>query len=191
MTTHTSLCAVPVFFATSEGQARRIADRFASILRQEGLDSRPYDMTSLAHATLDWSGVRAAVVGASLHVGRHQPAAYAFVSANAGRLNAVPSIFFSVSLAAASQHPEEVRKAQELADGFPAACHWKPRAVASVAGRLAYTQYGFITRLLMKRMARKEGAPTDTSRDYEYTDWATVESLARELAARVKARAAA
>ena len=148
-------------------------------------------MTSLAHATLDWSGVRAAVVGASLHVGRHQPAAYAFVSANAGRLNAVPSIFFSVSLAAASQHPEEVRKAQELADAFPATCHWKPRAVASVAGRLAYTQYGFFTRLLMKRMARKEGAPTDTSRDYEYTDWATVESLARELAARVKARAAA
>lgn len=191
MATDISLCAVPVFFATGEGQTRRIADRVTSILRQEGLDSRPYDMSSLAGATLDWSGMRAAVVGASIHVGRHQKAAHAFVSANAGHLNAVPSTFFSVSLAAASQNRAEVLKAQELAEGFPTACRWHPQAVVSLAGRLAYTQYGFITRLLMKRIARKEGAPTDTTRDYEFTSWERVDTLARELAAQVRTRAAA
>ena len=35
---------------------------------------------------------------------------------------------------------------------------------------------------MMKRIARKEGAPTDTSRDYELTDWTEVERLAREFA---------
>ena len=191
MATNLSLCAVPVFFASSEGQTRRIADRIATLLQREGLDSRPYDMASLGHATLDWSGVRAAVVGASIHVGRHQPAAHAFVSAHVGHLNATPSAFFSVSLAAASQNREEVHKAQELADNFPPACHWHPQTVASLAGRLAYTQYGFFTRLAMKRIARKEGAPTDTSRDYEFTNWDQVDALARELVALVKARLAA
>ena len=191
MATHISLCSVPVFFSTSEGQTRRIADRIASVFRQEGLDSRPYDMASLAHATVDWSGVRAAVAGASIHAGRHQKAAHAFVSANASHLNSVPSTFFSVSLAAASQNRTEVLKAQELAQGFPGACAWRPQAVVSLAGRLAYTRYGFITRLLMKKIARKEGAPTDTSQDYEFTNWERVEALAHALAARVRTRAAA
>ena len=61
----------------------------------------------------------------------------------------------------------------------------------SLAGRLAYSKYNFIVRLLMKRIARKEGGPTDTSRDYEFTDWSRVESLAHEFATQVRARVAA
>jgi menaquinone-dependent protoporphyrinogen IX oxidase len=34
-------------------------------------------------------------------------------------------------------------------------------------------------RLLMRRM----GHPTDASRDYDYTDWAAVDQLGREIAA--------
>jgi len=42
----------------------------------------------------------------------------------------------------------------------------------------------------MKRIARKEGAPIDTTRDYEFTNWVRVEELAREFASTVKVRAA-
>jgi menaquinone-dependent protoporphyrinogen oxidase len=34
----------------------------------------------------------------------------------------------------------------------------------------------------MRRISRKEGGDTDTSRDYEYTDWAAVDRFAAEFA---------
>ena len=47
-----------------------------------------------------------------------------------------------------------------------------------MAGRLAYTQYGFLTRFIMKWIARRQGGPTDTTRDYEFTNWDNVTRLA-------------
>ncbi len=36
------------------------------------------------------------------------------------------------------------------------------------------TLQSWLIRFVMKRIARSEGASTDTSRDYEYTDWSAV-----------------
>ncbi len=182
-------CEAPVFFATTEGQTRRIAERLAAVLREAGLDSQPIDMAQGADA-IDWSRVRVALVGASIHVGTHQPAAVSFVDRHAARLNAIPSVFFSVSLSAASSHQDEVAAASRIADAFPPAHGWTPVVVASLAGRLAYTRYGFLKRMVMKRIARKEGAPTDTIRDYDLTNWDMVERLGRDVAALVRDGAA-
>jgi menaquinone-dependent protoporphyrinogen oxidase len=190
MTKALDLPDVPVFFATSEGQTQRIAERFAAALRRNGVDSIAIDIGGLDGAAIDWTAVRGAIVGASIHVGKHQRAARAFVAKYAAQLNVLPSLFYSVSLAAASQNRDEVRNAQAIADAFPAANGWHPQAVISLAGRLAYSQYNFIVRLLMKRIARKEGAPVDTSRDYEFTNWTRVDDVAREFATTVKRAAA-
>jgi menaquinone-dependent protoporphyrinogen oxidase len=139
---------------------------------------------------LDWTDVRGAIVGASIHAQRHQREARKFVSWFADELNRVPSAFFSVSLSAASSNVDEVRAAQALADAFPPAHGWRPAIVASVAGRLAYTRYGFLKRWLMKRIAEKEGAPTDTSRDYEMTNWEELEQFGRALVGLIDERAA-
>ena len=48
---------------------------------------------------------------------------------------------------------------------------WHPTVIRAVAGALLYTKYSFLLRFVMKRIARKAGAGTDTSKDYEYTDW--------------------
>lgn len=190
MPTPLLLATVPVFYATSEGQTRRIAARFVAVLRAEGVDACAYDVGALDEVDADWRQVRGAILGASIHAGRHQRTAHAFASQFSARLNGVPSIFFSVSLAAASRHREEVDEVQKMAEAFPAACAWHPDLVVSLAGRLAYTQYNVVKRFFLKRIARKEGAPTDTSRDYEFTNWDRVDTLAREFAGRLRARAA-
>jgi menaquinone-dependent protoporphyrinogen oxidase len=41
----------------------------------------------------------------------------------------------------------------------------------------------------MKRIVSKAGGDTDTSRDYEYTDWTDVGEFAREFGRRVAAPA--
>ena len=50
-----------------------------------------------------------------------------------------------------------------------------------MAGALAYTRYGFLTRFFMRRIAKKEGGPTDTSRDHELTDWGMVARFANGM----------
>ena len=58
---------------------------------------------------------------------------------------------------------------------------------ASLAGRLAYTQYGFVKRWIMWGIARREGGSTDTTRDHDYTDWREVARFADRVGAAVRA----
>jgi len=64
-----------------------------------------------------------------------------------------------------------------MIDVFEKETGWRPGHVLAVAGALAYSQYNFIIRFVMKRIARKAGAPTDTSRDYELTDWSALDAF--------------
>jgi menaquinone-dependent protoporphyrinogen oxidase len=175
------MCEIPVFYATTEGQTRRIAERIAQMMRTRGFDSRAIEIGTPEAALMDWSGVHGAFLGASLHAGKHQASAVAFARAHARELAACPSTFFSVSLSAASAHAKELQAARDIAEAFAKETSWRPHRIACVPGRLAYTQYGFFKRQLMKLIARREGASTDTSRDHEYTDWQMVEQLAREM----------
>ena len=52
---------LPVFFATTDGQTRRIAEAFAAHARFLGVDSHAIDVTSAQAADFSWVGVRAAV----------------------------------------------------------------------------------------------------------------------------------
>jgi menaquinone-dependent protoporphyrinogen oxidase len=180
------MCEVPVFYATTEGQTRRIAERVAEQIRKHGLNSRAVAIISQEASHVDWDKVRGVAVGASLHIQKHQSEAVAFVRVHRAALSARPSLFFSVSLSAASQHQHEVAAAARIAESFAAKTGWTPTSIVSLAGRLAYTQYNWLVRRLMRRIARKEGASTDITRDHEYTDWLQVERMADELAYAVR-----
>jgi menaquinone-dependent protoporphyrinogen oxidase len=38
-----------------------------------------------------------------------------------------------------------------------------------------YRRYNPLVRFVMKRIARKAGAPTDSSRNYDFTDWPAID----------------
>jgi menaquinone-dependent protoporphyrinogen oxidase len=175
------MCDIPVFYATTEGQTRAIAERIASRIRDQGLSSEAFSVALPDAATVDWSGARAIVVGASLHGGRHQKEAAEFIRRYRHRLNAGISAFFSVSLAAASKRPDEVEAAARIAKAFAERMDWRPTAIVCVAGRLAYTKYTFSKRWIMRAVARREGGSTDTTRDHEYTDWDAVNRFADQI----------
>ncbi len=64
-------------------------------------------------------------------------------------------------------------------------------STAPVAGALLYTKYNLLMRWIMKRIAAKAGGATDTSRDYDYTDWTDLEVFAGDFGKRVAGRASA
>jgi len=59
---------------------------------------------------------------------------------------------------------------------------WQPTRVEPVAGALLYTRYNWLIRFIMKRISQSAGGDTDTTRDFEYTDWAALDRLAHEMA---------
>ena len=181
------MCDVPVFYATTDGQTRLIAEHLANALRSQGLESVALDVTHVDAWSLDRRHVRAALLGASVHAGKHQSTAAKFVRAHREWFNELPSAFFSVSLSIASSNPTEGDAARAIAKTFLDQTGWHPSRVACLAGRLAYTRYGWLKRMLMRRIARKEGGPTDTSRDHELTNWTEVTALAFEIAALARA----
>jgi menaquinone-dependent protoporphyrinogen oxidase len=172
---------VPVFYATTEGHTRRIAHAIASTLREQGFDSEAIDLVSQSESP-DWLRISAAIVGGSLHGGRHQRAVETFVAREARHLAVRPGAFFSVSLSAASGSPEKVAAARKIATALVESAGWFPQRLTCFAGKLAYSQYGFFKRWIMRRIAKAEGQPTDTSRDYDYTNWSAVRDFALAIA---------
>lgn len=66
-------------------------------------------------------------------------------------------------------------------DGFLAETGWHSSQVEAGAGALMYSRYNFAIRFVMRLIARKAGAPVDTSRDYEFTDWTKLHGLVQEF----------
>ena len=52
----------------------------------------------------------------------------------------------------------------------------------SFTGAVAYTRYAWWFRWYLKVISRRKGLPTDTSRDWDFTEWDEVERFAGELA---------
>ena len=183
----TTRCDIPVFYATTHGQTRRIAERLVATFRRKGFTSCALDVAHREAMRLDWVHAQAAIVIASLHAQKHQRAAVAFCREAAQHLNVRPSVFLSVSLAIASDDAKERREAARIAQEFVSKSGWTASTVVCLAGRLAYTQYGWLTRCVMKRIARQHGQPTDTTRDYEFTNWGEVDRVADDVVIRIAA----
>jgi len=122
------------------------------------------------------------IVGASIHMGKHERNVVHYVRRNRAALERLPSAFFSVSLAAHDKTEQAHNEVEGYIDKFIQQTGWRPHRVGLFAGALLYTQYGFFTRWIMHKIARDKGNPdTDTSRDYVYTDWGRVERFAEEF----------
>jgi menaquinone-dependent protoporphyrinogen oxidase len=175
-----------ILYATTEGHTARIAHRIAQVLGDHGhaVEAHPADA---APADLDPAAYDGVIVGASIHYGRHPRYLHALLRPHRATLAAMPGAFFSVSLSAGGPgaKPEAT---QHYLDTFLRQVGWRPQQTAIVAGALQYSRYGVFKRLLVRMFVGVAGGDTDTSRDYEYTDWDAVERFADAFAQRMMLR---
>lgn len=161
-----------VLYGTTEGQTRKIATVIGDTILDRGHSVELVASTAF-NGPLPAAAFDGVIVGGSVHTGRHQEAVTRFVNDNRTALMTLPTGFFSVSLAVLDEdHPEE---ATDYVTRFLDETGWAPDLVETVAGALRYTKYGFIKRFIMKQISKRHGRPTDTSRDFEFTDWRQVE----------------
>lgn len=185
---------ISIFYATREGHTKKIAEYLTEVLKQNGChavmrDVREQDSSGgLAHCPV-------AIFAASVHAGKHEREMLRFIRNHRAELESIYTVFLSVSLSQAGaertdapveQHQQFVQDVQFLLQRFLQEARWRPNVVMPVAGALPYSRYNWVIRSIMRRIAEKAGAETDTSRDYEYTNWHALEQLAAELAHRLE-----
>jgi menaquinone-dependent protoporphyrinogen oxidase len=172
-----------IFYATREGHGRRVAEHIAQNLRAQRFD---VDVCNVKDSPelIDTQPYQLAFVVASVHLGHHEREILQFVKSHRADLVRLGAPFLSLTLSEAgaedSSAPPEKRRvaaadAQRMIDVFVQETGWRPPYVLPVAGALTYSKYNFIIKLIMKTIARRAGGPTDTSRDYEFTDWAALD----------------
>src|SRR5918995_5855170 len=85
-------------YGTTEGQTARISEYLADVIRDHGHEAYAVDIKGSGAPEPD--DYDAAIVGASIHMGKHEDYVRDFVRENRDALERLPSAFFSVSLAA-------------------------------------------------------------------------------------------
>lgn len=179
------MARILVLYGTSEGQTAKVARALAARLSADGLDADVDDVTFGDPSPAPYDGV---VVAASLHAGSYQKAVGKWLRAHVSELGKRPTAFVSVCLACLSTDARARDEARAIPERYVGTFGWQPMMIKVVAGALPYTKYNFFTRWMMKRITAAAGGDTDTSRDYEYTDWPDLRAFADRFAALVSAR---
>lgn len=177
---------IALIYGTTEGQTKKIAGHIADRFSQKGVRVETYDGKQLPK-DFEPSEYEGVIVGASVHAGRYPKYIQKVVREHRDELQSMPSAFFSVSLSESDESEEAREKVRTLIHQFLEGLQWQPVLVASFAGAIPFSQYGFIRRLIMKQIVRRRLGDVDTSRDYEYTDWASVDEFVDQFEARVGA----
>jgi len=179
-----------VLYASRHGATRQVAERIGSTIGGAGhavqclrIDDLPPDFAL--------TGSDRVILAAPVYMGRYPRQVRRFVQAHVVELNGIDTALVSVCNAAATQGADEAARqaGQAEARSYPRALMqetgWHPDTVEIVAGEVAYTRYGWLTRWVMKRISAKAGRSVDTTRDWSYTDWAAVDRFARAQAAQL------
>lgn len=120
----------------------------------------------------------AILIGSSIHLHKFKSSIKSYIKENLMGLNEKLTGFFSVSLAMASNNPEEHEAVKEITTSFLSKLNWKPKHIYHMAGALKFSKYDYLKKMTMRTIAKKErpGEEIDINLDYEYTDWKKVET---------------
>ena len=168
-----------ILYGTTDGHTRKIAAALAQAVRPSDFDVAVIDVTS--HIDPNPVDYDAVIVAAPLRAGRHPRDVRRWAKAHANALGRRRTAFVTVCLSVLDKRESTRAALATILEAFVKETGWRPAAVKVVPGALLYTRYNWITRWIMKRIVARAHGDTDTSRDYEYTDWSDLRAFAREF----------
>ena len=177
---------VLICYATTEGQTRKIAEFVADLVNRSVHEATLSDATVVSD--LEPSRSEAAILAGSVHIGRYQTALVHRIHQWRDALNAMPSAFISVSMAAASDDPHARAEVDELCQKMLQSTGWTPAMTLHAAGAIRFSQYDFFKRMVMRLLARQMARDADPHADHEYTDWDSVRRFVESFLAALPVR---
>ena len=172
------MASMLILYSTTDGHTREICERLQSVIEGQGHQVTLAPVTAETPAYLQ--AFERIVIGASIRYRKHSPQLIEFINRNASILNARPSAFFSVSVAARKPKNSQP-ETNTYMQAFLPKVSWRPTQLAVFAGKIDYPRYRFFDRMMIRLIMWVTGGPTDPRAVVDFTDWNQVEAFGRSI----------
>ena len=172
--------AVALFFATRDGQSRRIAEHISRRLGEKGIVAVPRDANDTPSAT-ELGQAAVVVLVAAIRYGRHLPQAERLLAVYRSLDRPPPLAFASVNLTARKEGKTSATGNAYLRKTI-ARHRLTPALAIAFAGKLDYRRYRWSDRQIIRFIMLLTGGPTDPDTCIEYTSWPAVDDFADGIA---------
>lgn len=172
---------VLIVYGTNQGHTEKVAQHVQHVGAAHGHTVGLLHGKKEVPPDFTLAGFDGVVLCASVHEGKHQRYMRDFARRFAAEAQRLPSVFISVSLAQMDPRGRGRDEATRYIAEFLRDTGWAPNRAEPIAGALAYSRYNFLTRWLMRLIAKRQGGPTDTTRDYDFTDWEQLTRVADDF----------
>ena len=169
-----------IYYATRDGQARRIAERIARRLAESGIPSLPQNLAETAPLALALEEHSPIVLVAAVRYGYHLPEADAFLTRYSALTRPAPLVLLSVNLTA-RKPGKSTAEGNAYLRAVIRRHRLQPVIASAIAGCLDYSRYRWLDRQMIRFIMRLTGGPTDTEARIEFTDWDQVDDLAQRI----------
>lgn len=164
-----------ILYSTVDGHTLEICQRLNQQL------STPAELVKLTENTqIDVNSFDTIVIGASIRYGKHRPAVSDFIEQNKALLNTKNTVFFSVSVVARKETRNTPEKNKYIQKFF-SQTSWQPTLAWVLAGKINYSLYGFLDKLMIRFIMWMGKGPTHPDAVVTFTDWDSVAKLAKEI----------
>ena len=173
--------AIALYYATRDGQARRIAEHIARRLAERGIGAPAKD-AAVTPSPSELANSSVVALIAAVRYGKHLPEADRFLSVYRSLPAALPLVLASVNLTA--RKPEKTTATGNAYLRKTIARHGLTPALATAfAGRLDYRRCSWRDRQIIRFIMLLTGGPTAPDTCVEYTSWEAVDDFAAGIAA--------
>jgi menaquinone-dependent protoporphyrinogen oxidase len=172
---------VLIAYASTEGQTRKIANFIADHIRSLDHKVKVFDTGSTLH-DVDVNEFDKVILAASVHQQKHQDSLEIYVAAKRKKLEVRPTLFVSVSLAAAFTDTQH--EATRYMNEFLSELGWQPSSMLAVAGAVRHDEYGYYREQILEHVVLDGIHLDDVREDREFTDWGALASEVDEFVSR-------
>lgn len=170
-----------LYYATRDGQSRRIAEHIFRRLAASETLAPPQDVAVARPAPEDLTAASVIVLVAAVRYGRHLPEADQFLAVYRSLASPPPLALASVNLTA--RKPAKTTATGNAYLRKVIARHrLAPALAVAFAGRLDYRRYGWLDRQIIRFIMLLTRGPTDPDTSVEYTSWPAVDEFAARIA---------
>lgn len=166
-----------IIYSSTDGHTKKICEYILSIIEQK-YNTKLISINSVHCEILEKYDL--IIIGASIRYGKHKPEIYNFIEQQKLLLNSKITAFFSVNVVARKKDKNDINNNPYI-QKFLSSTSWRPNYLDVFAGKIVYSKYKLVDKIMILFIMWLTKGPTDTSMTHEFTDWSKIKNFSNTL----------